>query len=88
MCSNRTKKLHNVYVCIILHITASRGTFKPHLAEAVITHLEPIQKKYNEIISDEAYLEGILKDGQLAAEEVANDTLRKAKESMGFHIPR
>merc|ERR1711871_695530 len=68
--------------------TMNWGTFKPHLAEAVITHLEPIQKKYNEIISDEAYLEGILKDGQLAAEEVANDTLRKAKESMGFHIPR
>jgi len=64
------------------------GTFKPHLADAVIAHLEPIQKKYNEIISDEAYLEGILKDGQEAAEEVANDTLNKAKESMGFHIPK
>ena len=83
---NKVQKDTNFFILLV--IDKFRGAFKPHLAEAVIAHLEPIQKKYNEIISDEEYLEGILKEGQEAAEEVANDTLRKAKESMGFHIPK
>ena len=41
------------------------GTFKPLLADAVVAHLEPIQKKYFEVMSDEAYLEGVLYEGQV-----------------------
>jgi len=45
----------------------SWGDFKPILAEAVVTHLEPIQLKYNELMKDEAYLDSVLLEGQMAA---------------------
>lgn len=64
----------------------SWGTFKPILADAVIAHLEPIQKKYRDVVSEEAYLNKILSDGQEAAEVVAELTLTRAKEAMGFHL--
>ena len=64
----------------------SWGTFKPILADAVINHVEPIQKIYNEVIKDESYLNKILADGQDAADAVAEVTLKRAKEAMGFHI--
>jgi tryptophanyl-tRNA synthetase len=63
------------------------GGFKPLLTEAVIAHLTPIQQRFHELIKDEAYLNGVLLDGQRAAEEVAERTLLTAKEAMGFHIP-
>ena len=64
----------------------SWGTFKPILADAVINQVEPIQKIYNEVIKDESYLNKILADGQDAADAVAEVTLKRAKEAMGFHI--
>ena len=64
----------------------SWGTFKPILADAVINHVEPIQKIYNEVIKDESYLNKILADGQDAADAIAEVTLKRAKEAMGFHI--
>ena len=64
----------------------SWGTFKPILADAVINHVEPIQKIYNEVIKDENYLNKILADGQDAADAIAEVTLKRAKEAMGFHI--
>jgi tryptophanyl-tRNA synthetase len=64
----------------------SWGSFKPILADAVVAHIEPIQKKYKEVISDEAYLNKVLADGQESADLVAEETLKWAKDSMGFHI--
>lgn len=63
------------------------GTFKPLLADAVVAHLTPIQKKYSEVMADEAYLHSVLADGQRAADEVAEQTLKWTKEAMGFHLP-
>ena len=37
--------------------------FKPKLAEAVIASLEPLQSRYNELLADPAYLDGILRGG-------------------------
>lgn len=65
----------------------SWGSFKPVLADAVVAHLEPIQKKYNEVMADQGYLDDVLKSGQVAANEVAEQTLLWTKEAMGFHIP-
>jgi tryptophanyl-tRNA synthetase len=64
----------------------SWGTFKPLLADAVVAHIEPIQMKYNEVVADEVYLNKVLADGQEAADAVAEQTLKWAKEAMGFHI--
>ena len=62
------------------------GGFKPVLADAVVAHIEPIQKRYNEVVADEAYLNQVLAEGQEAADVVAEQTLKWAKEAMGFHI--
>ena len=65
----------------------SWGQFKPLLADAVVAHIAPIQKTYNEVMADQAYLDRVLRDGQDAADLVAEQTLLWAKEAMGFHLP-
>jgi tryptophanyl-tRNA synthetase len=62
----------------------SWGSFKPLLADAVIDHLSPIQAKYKEIRKEEAYLEQILFEGKEKAQELAENTLQKAKNLMGI----
>lgn len=36
------------------------GAFKPKVADAIIAHLEPIQAKYTEVISDPAILDKVI----------------------------
>jgi len=63
------------------------GEFKPLLAEAIVAHLEPIQKRYAEVRADEGYLRRVLKEGADAADEIASKTLKGAKVAMGFSVP-
>ena len=65
----------------------SWGQFKPVLADAVVAHIAPIQTRYNEVMADQAYLDRVLRDGQEAAEVVAEQTLLWAKDAMGFSLP-
>merc|ERR1712071_59070 len=65
-------------------VSMNWGEFKSLLAEAVVNHLEPIQKKYAAVREDEDYLNGVLKNGADAAEEIASKTLNAAKVAMGF----
>lgn len=60
------------------------GQFKPLLADAIIHHLEPIQKKYAELRDDPDYLDSVLRDGAIAADVIASRTLDSAKVAMGF----
>ncbi len=60
------------------------GQFKPLLTDAIITALEPIQAKYGEIMADKRYLAEVLKQGQIQAEAVANQTLNQVRTAMGF----
>ena len=64
------------------------GQFKPLLAEAIIDHLEPIQKRYYEVRNNEEELNKILKDGADAANEVAKQTLFNTRVAMGFVTPQ
>ncbi|TMV46482.1 tryptophan--tRNA ligase [Paenibacillus mesophilus] len=62
------------------------GPFKKDLAEAVVGTLEPLQQRYKDIrASDE--LRSILRQGAEQAAEIANRTVREAKEKMGFVMP-
>lgn len=61
------------------------GTFKPLLSEALITHLEPIRNRYLDLMKDKSYLESLLMDGEFDANEIAENTLCKAKDAMGFY---
>lgn len=58
--------------------------FKNDVAEAIISELEPIQKRVKELISDKAYLESIYKKGAEKANYVATKTLRKVQKKIGF----
>ena len=63
------------------------GEFKPVLAEAVVKHLEPIQKEYHRIRGDEDYLNNVLKEGADAANIIAKEKLKAARFAMGFAPP-
>lgn len=62
------------------------GKFKPLLTEATIEALSPIQTKYKEIMAEKGYLDQVLREGKEKAEEVANVTLRRVKEALGYLI--
>ena len=60
------------------------GEFKPVLADAVVAHLEPIQKRYHELMADQSTLKKVLLEGAEAADSVAGQTNLWAKKAMGF----
>lgn len=63
--------------------SAGYGTFKNDLAEATISFLEPIQAKYGAIMADRAALDSLLKEHSHKAQQVAQETMRAAKDKMG-----
>lgn len=62
------------------------GPFKKDLAEAVVGTLEPLQQRYKDIRGS-GELKAILRQGAEQAAEIANRTVREAKEKMGFVMP-
>ncbi|MDR0268386.1 tryptophan--tRNA ligase [Paenibacillus sp.] len=63
------------------------GGFKKDLAEVVVSVLEPLQKRYQEI-RESGQLYDILEKGAASAMETASRTLSDVKERMGFLLPR
>jgi len=71
---------------MISHFAGMRyGDLKKQVAEMTVSNLEPIQKRYAEIVADPAYLEGILRDGADAVRPIADATVRLVKERMGIY---
>ena len=60
------------------------GDFKKRIAEAVITRLQPIQRRYEEIVTDPGYLQSVLAQGRERVLPLAEETVRKAKLAMGL----
>ena len=60
------------------------GTFKPLLAEATVAALEPIQERYRELMDDPAELDRVLQDGRDRANAVAEATVSRVRNSLGF----
>lgn len=60
------------------------GNFKTKVAEAVVQKLEPIQKKYKEILANPKYLEEIYTKGAENARKLASKTLKDVKERIGI----
>ena len=60
------------------------GQFKPLLAEATIAALEPIQERYRLLMDDRAQLEKVLQQGRERASSVADSTVMRTREAMGF----
>jgi tryptophanyl-tRNA synthetase len=63
------------------------GQFKPLFAQTAIAALKPIQDKYKEIVDNKDYLETVLKEGRQKAEVVANQTLSRVKDALGYLPP-
>ena len=63
------------------------GQFKPLLTETTIEALKPIQDKYHELMDNRDYLNTVLRDGADKASSVANETLTRVKDAMGFLPP-
>ena len=62
------------------------GDFKTKVAEAVIEKLEPIQKKYKEILDNPKYLEEIYTKGAESARKLASETLNMVKQKIGIIV--
>jgi tryptophanyl-tRNA synthetase len=63
------------------------GPFKADVAEAVVTMLEPVRLRYEELSSDPGELERLLRVGAAAATESSAPTLEAMYERMGFVRP-
>lgn len=63
------------------------GSLKTELAEVVVAHLDPIRVRATELLSDEAELDRLLAQGAAKANEIAETTLAKVYERLGFVRP-
>jgi len=63
------------------------GQFKPLLTETAIAALQPIQERYHAIMAEPGYLDAVLDDGASKAAAIANQTLNKVKQALGFALP-
>ena len=57
--------------------------FKKEVADAVISVFEPVQAKYQDLIDDKSYLEGVLQSGADAAQKRAYKVLGKVYRKAG-----
>jgi tryptophanyl-tRNA synthetase len=61
------------------------GDLKKQVAEAVVVALEPIQKRYREIMDETGYVARVLDDGARRIIPIANETVEKVKRAMGLY---
>jgi tryptophanyl-tRNA synthetase len=68
------------------HFSGMRyGDLKKQVAEMVITSLEPLQKRYQQIVSEPGYLETVLRKGAERVTPTANSTVELVKKRMGLY---
>ena len=61
------------------------GDFKKQVAEAVISHLEPIQEKYRQLTSDRGALRELLADGARRVRPIAESTMAEVRAKTGLY---
>jgi tryptophanyl-tRNA synthetase len=61
------------------------GDLKKRVAEAVVAALEPMQKRYRQIMADKNYLAQVLNEGADRVRPAARDTVEKVKRAMGLY---
>jgi len=69
------------------HFSGMRyGDLKKQVAERVVCSLEPIQKRFREIMDEPGYLTGVLKEGAERVSPIAKSTVQLVKEQMGLYV--
>ena len=66
------------------YVNKGYGDFKKDVADVVIGFVEPFKKRTDEIMSDKGELERILKVGAEKAGHVAQETLQRVYDAVGF----
>jgi tryptophanyl-tRNA synthetase len=69
------------------HAGKGFGAFKPVLADALVSHLDPIRREMTRLLGDPAALDAQLRKGADRAEAIAAPICAKAEEIVGF-LPR
>jgi tryptophanyl-tRNA synthetase len=62
------------------------GDLKKAVAEMVISHLEPFQRRYRDITADPGYIDRVLREGAARVAPIADSTVELVKERMGLYI--
>lgn len=62
--------------------TIRYGDMKKQLAEDMVSFIAPIREKVNTILSDEAYLNKVMKEGAEKASSHAEITMQSVREAM------
>lgn len=57
---------------------------KPVLSDAIISHLQPMQKKREKLSKDRKYVEKVLEDGAKRAKKIAEENMREIKQLIGI----
>lgn len=60
------------------------AALKNDLAAAIFAELEPFQQRRAEISQDQAYVDGVIKDGAQRAKALASETLAEVKSKLGL----
>lgn len=60
------------------------GDFKAAVGEVTADALAPVKVRFDELMTDKSYLEGIMKNGAEKASRMANKTLSKVYRKVGF----
>jgi tryptophanyl-tRNA synthetase len=71
------------------HFAQARGygDLKKEVVDVVSSALQPIQQRYRELTSDPRFIAELLAQGAQRASLVAEATLKRARENMGFLMP-
>lgn len=62
------------------------GDLKKRVADAVVAHLEPFQKRYRQIRDEPGYLTGVLREGAERVRPIADQTVNMVKGKMGMWV--
>lgn len=60
------------------------GQLKQELAQAIFAHLEPIQKRRQELLADPAFVDSVIVEGAARARAVAEQTLVEVRTALGL----
>jgi len=63
------------------------GMLKTRVGEVVVEILKPYQEEHAKLMADTAYLDSVIKEGAQKARNMAEGTLTKVKETVGFPMP-
>ncbi len=66
------------------YASSSFSDFKQALADAMVAHIAPISTEINRLMQDKAALEAIMQQGATHARTLAQDTIARTKQIIGF----